>query len=72
MMARFRKLPVIVDAVLIRYKVAAATAFGTLRGRPGNWLVKGVGGEQTIVSDDIFRATYEPVNDEAHKMMKEG
>lgn len=32
--------------------------------REGDWIVTGVKGEKYAVSDDIFRATYEPVADE--------
>ena len=70
-MARFRKLPVIIDAVRIRSRVTIDTREGTLRGYPGEWLIIGVAGEKYPCADDIFRATYEPVDAEAREMMEE-
>lgn len=40
------------------------TAKGYTVVREGDWIVTGVKGEKYTVSDDIFRATYEPVADE--------
>ena len=31
---------------------------------PGDWIITGIKGEQYPCKDDIFRATYEPVEDE--------
>ena len=70
-MARFRKLPVIIDAVRIRNRVTIDTREGTLKGYPGEWLITGVAGEKYPCADDIFRATYEPVNADARRMMEE-
>ena len=84
---KFRKKPVVIDAVLVGggespdwWKLAFKT--GKISGRPvgvtpkyyivktlegnmranyGDWIVRGVKGELYPVKDDIFRATYEPV-----------
>jgi len=69
--ARFRKRPVIIDAVRIRNRVTIKTREGTLKGYPGEWLITGVAGERYPCGDDIFRATYEPVTPEAQDMMQE-
>ncbi|MGL5926217.1 hypothetical protein [Chroococcidiopsis sp.] len=34
---------------------------------PGDWIVTGVKGEKYPVKDEIFRLTYEPVDEEAEK-----
>jgi len=69
-MARFRKRPVIVDAVCLKHKVTVKVPGGRVKGSPGDWLITGVAGERAIVPDVIFRAIYDPVNDEAQKMME--
>lgn len=40
-----------------------ATLEGVMRARAGDWIVRGVRGELYPVRDDIFEATYEPVED---------
>lgn len=70
-MARFRKRPVIIDAVRIKHRMTIKTREGTLKGYPGDWLITGVAGEKYPRNDDIFRATHEPVTPEAQDMMEE-
>jgi len=70
-MARFRKRPVVINAVRLRNRVTIRTREGTLKGYPGEWLITGIAGERYPCADDIFRATYEPVNVEAQEMMQE-
>lgn len=38
------------------------TLEGGMRAEPGDWIIKGVAGEFYPCRDDIFRATYEPVD----------
>jgi hypothetical protein len=38
------------------------TLEGTMRGEPGDWIIKGVKGEFYPCRADIFAATYEPVS----------
>lgn len=38
------------------------TLEGTMTGRMGDWLIRGVKGEHYPCKDEIFRATYEPAN----------
>ena len=40
-----------------------ATLEGALKVQPGDWIVRGVRGELYPVRNDIFEATYEPVED---------
>jgi len=69
-MAKFRKKPIVIEAVRITEKITIHTREGTLEGYPGEWLLTGVKGEQYPCGDEIFRATYEPVDGEAREMMK--
>jgi len=67
-MAKFRKKPVVISAVRILEKTQITTREGTLKGYPGEWLITGVEGEVYPCGDEIFRKTYEPVDDEAQKL----
>ena len=40
------------------------TLEGQMKARPGDWIILGVRGEQYPCRDDIFRETYEEVEDE--------
>ena len=42
-----------------------ATLEGVMHARPGDWIIRGVAGEFYPCRDDIFRATYEPVEGDA-------
>lgn len=60
-MPKFRKRPVVVEAVQLTERTEIPTLEGTMTGNPGDWLITGVKGERYPCRDDIFRATYEPV-----------
>jgi hypothetical protein len=49
--------------------ISIETLEGTMRGDPGDWIIKGVNGEFYPCKPDIFAKTYDPV--EADKMEKE-
>ena len=42
--------------------VSIRTMEGTLKLKPGNWVIKGVKGEVYPCDDEIFKMTYEPVD----------
>ena len=44
--------------------VAISTLEGVMHASPGDWIIKGVKGEKYPCKPDIFKATYEPVEDE--------
>ena len=67
-MAKFRKKPVVIDAVRITCEMTVKTLEGTMTGNPGDWLITGVKGEQYFCKDDIFRQTYEPIGEDAENM----
>lgn len=62
---KFRKKPVVIDAVRITEEVEIDTREGTLKGYPGEWLITGIHGEKYPCGDDIFRQTYEAADDQA-------
>ena len=64
-MAKFRKKPVIIDAVQLKDRCEIKTMEGKLYGEIGDWLIIGVEGEKYPCGDAIFRKTYEPVDSEA-------
>ncbi len=68
-MAKFRKLPVVVEVVRIEETTTIETREGTLIGYPGEWMITGVEGERYPCGDSIFRATYEAADDEARELL---
>ena len=62
-MAKYRKRPVIIDAVQLTERVEIETLEGVMVGEPGDWLITGVKGEKYPCKPDIFEMTYEAVAD---------
>ena len=50
-----------------RIALAIPTLEGVMIGVEGDWIIKGIKGELYPCKDDIFRATYEPVDDRLAK-----
>lgn len=61
-MGKYRKRPVVVEAVRLSRKTTIHTLEGNMVGNPGDWLITGVNGEQYPCKDDIFQKTYESVS----------
>ena len=77
-MAKYRKKPVVIDAVQFLENLDEVKAFvgsgarfqdgrllidtleGALHASPGDWVIKGIGGEFYPCKPDIFKASYEP------------
>lgn len=55
----WRKLPVVIKAKRMREHFVTQTMEGELAGKPGDWLITGVRGEQYPCDDGVFRQTYE-------------
>lgn len=62
-MAKYRKKPVVIDAIRITRPMTVKTLEGVMQGSPGDWLITGVKGEQYFCKDDIFRITYEMLSE---------
>ena len=63
LMAKYRKLPVVVDAVKITRPIKIITKEGVMIGNVGDWLITGTSGEQYPCKDEIFQEIYEKVED---------
>jgi len=59
---KFRKKPVVIEAVKIEELIEIKTLEGTMTGKVGDWLITGVQGEKYPCRHDIFVAAYEPVD----------
>ena len=60
---KYRKKPVIIDAVQLTFPASVVTLEGVMKGNTGDWLITGVKGEKYICKNDIFKMTYEKVED---------
>jgi hypothetical protein len=60
-MAKYRKKPVVIDAVRITRQITIETLEGIMLGNVGDWLITGVNGKQYPCKDDVFQKTYDPV-----------
>ena len=61
-MAKYRKKPVVIEAVLHEgTPLAIETLEGVLMAQDGDWIITGVKGERYPCKPDIFEATYEKV-----------
>ena len=58
-MTKYRKLPVVIEAVQLTRQITVHTLEGDMDGYPGDWLITGVNGEQYPCKDEIFKKTYE-------------
>jgi len=68
-MPKYRKLPVVIEAVQMEEAFDVDTKEGLMHGHPGWWLITGIQGEQYPCEDAIFRATYEAVDEEGELML---
>ena len=62
--SKFRKRPVVIEAVLVTEPLIIHTLEGDMLARPGDWVITGVNGERYPCKPDIFEKTYEPVDDQ--------
>ncbi|ABN53659.1 sugar ABC transporter substrate-binding protein [Acetivibrio thermocellus] len=61
---KFRKKPIIIEAYQTDKEIIINTMEGPLKASPGDWIITGVNGEQYPCKPDIFKKTYEPIEDE--------
>jgi len=71
-MPKFRKKPVVIEAFRTVATKVIDTLEGTMVAEVGDWIITGVKGEHYPVKDDIFRATYEPTDEESQAAWEEG
>lgn len=63
-MALYRKKPVVIEAVQLTRAITVHTLEGDMKANVGDWLITGVNGEQYPCRDEIFKKTYEPVDND--------
>lgn len=68
-MPKFRKRPVVVQAERLQQRCVVKTLEGEMVGEPGDFLITGVQGEQYPCKPDIFKSTYEPLDDAGARLM---
>ena len=71
-MSQFRKKPVIIEAYQTKTQEEIYTLEGTMTAQPGDWIITGVAGERYPCKDNIFRATYEAVDDASRTALIDG
>ena len=60
---KYRKKPIVIEAVRVVEAEDIETLEGTMRADVGDWIITGVEGERYPCKDSIFRATYERVEE---------
>lgn len=63
-MPKYRKKPVVIEAIQISRPMTVETLEGVMKGNVGDWLITGVKGEQYFCKPDIFEMTYEAVEEQ--------
>lgn len=58
---KYRKKPIVIDAVQLKKATLVQTLEGEMLGDAGDWLITGVKGEKYVCRKDIFKMTYEKV-----------
>ena len=58
---KYRKKPIIVEAVKLTRPITIETSNGSMKGLPGDYLITDKDGEQYPCDRDQFEAEYEPV-----------
>ena len=58
---KYRKLPIVIEAVWMPIHFRVKTLEGVMEGNKGDWLIKGVNGELYPCKPDVFAKTYEKV-----------
>ncbi|WP_078547863.1 hypothetical protein [Litchfieldia alkalitelluris] len=60
-MPKYRKKPIIVEAVKLKRSITIETSNGTMKGLPGDYLITDKNGEQYTCDRDQFENDYELV-----------
>jgi hypothetical protein len=60
-MPKYRKKPIIVEAVKLKRSITIETSNGTMKGLPGDYLITDKNGEQYPCDRDRFETEYELV-----------
>ena len=60
---KFRKKPIVVEAVQATKREVIETPEGSMIAEPGDWIVTGPKGERYPCKPAVFHATYEPIEE---------
>lgn len=60
---KFRKKPVVVEAYETSEVMYIETLEGTMKAEIGDWIILGVDGERYPVKPEIFKKTYEEIEE---------
>lgn len=60
---KYKKIPVVVEAYKTDKELLIKTLEGTMRAEIGDWIITGVKGERYPCKPEIFRKTYEAVEE---------
>jgi hypothetical protein len=60
---KYRKKPLVIEASQIPVPFEVETIEGTMKGKAGDYLVRGIKGEQYPVDREIFEESYELVKE---------
>lgn len=60
---QYRKRPVVVKAYIAREETIIHTLEGDMKADAGDYIITGIKGEQYPCKPDVFRRTYEPVEE---------
>ncbi len=60
---QYRKRPVVVSAYRTNKEVIIHTLEGNMKAEAGDYIITGVEGEQYPCKPDVFKKTYEPVEE---------
>lgn len=61
---KFRKIPVVIEAYQTDVEMEIETSEGVMKADKGDWIIKGVKGELYPCKPDVFKMTYEKVDEE--------
>lgn len=70
-MAKFRRRPFEIEVQRVTEETEVMTANGPVTAKVGDWLLKDSLGLWYPCNDLVFRTVYEPVDDEARRMVEE-
>lgn len=59
----YRKKPVIVKAFIAKERMTIHTLEGDMSADAGDYIITGIKGEQYPCKPDVFRKTYEPIEE---------
>lgn len=60
---KYRKKPVVIEAYQTNIEMTIPTLEGDMKANIGDYIITGVNGEQYPCKPDIFKKTYEPVDE---------